>query len=230
MRVQSTREFRTWFRALPAVVMVAALATVAGTARAGARTPPLEARVDTTALPVAKDTRSNLQAAFDGETNARARYEAAAKVADREGYPYVAVLMRACARAEQVHADDHVHAIAWTGDEARAYLAKLALGTTAENLRVAIEKENDEAGRIYPAMLAQARSDHMAAAVRSMNYALAAEREHAALLADALATLDQRPPVHPFYVCPGCGRTVARVASAKCTNCFTPRAKFIRVD
>lgn len=71
------------------------------------------------AAPEVGDTRANLQAAFDNEINAKERYLSIAKQADREGYAYVAQLFRACARAEQAHAEQHVHAIAATGGEAK---------------------------------------------------------------------------------------------------------------
>jgi len=180
--------------------------------------------------PVVRDTRGNLQAVFDNEVNAKVRYLEAAKVADREGYRYVALVFRACARAEQVHAGQHVQAIAWTGGEARALLKKLALGTTAENLKVAVDLETYEATQLYPALLAHARAEHMTAAVRSMNFALAAEREHARLFTAALETLDQRPAPRAFHVCALCGKTVEKLDFEKCPNCFTLARKFIRVE
>ena len=186
-------------------------------------TPP-----DTAAL-VVGDTRANLQQAFDSEINAKERYLVASKQADREGYPYVAQLFRACSRAEQVHAEQHVHAIAWTGGEARAMLQRLTLGTTAENVRTSIDLETYEATKLYPAMLKQARAEHQPEAVRSISFALAAEREHARLLITALQTLDQRLAKRTFYVCPMCGRTTEVLDFKKCPNCFTSAGRFIRV-
>jgi len=176
------------------------------------------------------DTRTNLQHAFENEVNVKARYLESAMVADREQYPYVAHLFRACAAAEQVHADRHVTAIAWAGGEAKAFLQKLAMGTTAENLRVAVDLESYEAEQVYPAMLAKAREEHQSHAVRSLNFALAAEREHARLFAAALASLDQRLPARPLHVCSQCGKTVEAVDFKKCPNCFNSARKFQRVD
>jgi rubrerythrin len=177
--------------------------------------------------PLVRDTPTNLQAAFSGEMNAKQRYVAFAQQADHEGYAAVARLFRACALAEQMHANAHVHAIAWTGGEARAVLERLAMGTTAENLKSAIEIENYEVAQLYPALIAQARLDRETEAVRSMTFALSAEREHARLLTTALATLDQRPSAHPIYVCPRCGKTVESLGFKKCPNCFTSVKKFV---
>ncbi len=208
-------------------IAVAALGGTAGTERAKGPEAPVSPAP--AVPPVVRDTRTNLQEAFGNEVNAKERYVAAAKQADREGYPYVAQLFRACARAEQVHADQHVHAIAWTGGEAKALLRRLALGTTPENLRLSLELETYEATQLYPALLAQARAEHQPAAVRSLTFALAAEREHARLLAAALKTLDQRLATRTFYVCPMCGRTVESLDFKKCPNCFASARKFIRV-
>ena len=180
--------------------------------------------------PIVEDTRKNLQNAFGNEMNTRARYLEAARVADDEGYRYVAQLFRACARAEQAHADEHVHAIAWSGDEARVLLDRMILGTTVENLRSAIHLETYEATERYPALLARARAEHRPEAVRSMNFALAAEREHARLFTSALASLDQRLPARTLYVCARCGKTVEALDFKKCPNCFTPARRFERVD
>lgn len=180
--------------------------------------------------PPAQDTRTNLQEAFADEVNIHARYEEAARVADREGYPAVARLFRACARSEQAHADQHVHAIAYTGAEAKAFLEKTLIGTTAENLRVAVDLEQYEARDLYPGMIARARAEGMTSAVRSMTYALAAEREHARLLASALETLEQRPVPREWRVCRQCGNTVAALEFRICPVCFGPARGFERVD
>lgn len=219
------------WRGVSGVAIVAALAMgAAGTGTSRSQAPAAPAKPEAVVEPVVRDTRKNLQMAFGDEVNAKARYEASAKVADREGYAYVAKLFRACARAEEVHAAQHVHAIAWTGGEARAMLERLALGTTAENLKVAIDLETYEATQRYPALLAQARAEHMTAAVRSMNFALAAEREHARLFTSALETLEQRPAPRAFHVCPTCGKTTASLDFKKCPNCFTRAQEFIAVD
>ncbi len=108
-------------------------------------------------------------------------------------------------------------------------LERLVVGTTAENLKAAIESETYEVTQFYPALLERARSERQTKAVRSLTFALSAEREHARLLTAALASLDQRPPAHPIYVCSFCGKTVESLDFRKCPNCFTSAKKFIKV-
>jgi rubrerythrin len=226
------REFRAIGRTAGGTLLAALIAAAAYAAGADPAGSPgasaTKADVTPAALPVVEDTPKNLQMAFTGEMNAKALYESAARKAQLDGYPYVAELMRACAAAEQVHGDQHVHAIAWSGGEARALLDRISLGKTEENLRAFVELETYEATQLYPAMLEQARHDDKPEAVRSMNYALAAERQHAALFRAALATLDQRLPERPIYVCPTCGNTTEALGFDHCPNCFTPVKKFVR--
>lgn len=220
-----------------AIVTVAAfgLATIVSSAlggplrEGGAAAKPV---LTTPPAPVAvvRDTRSNLQDAFQNEVNAKARYVAAARIADREGYPTVARLFRACAQSEQVHADQDVHAIAWLGNEAKAYMEKQELGTTAENLKAAIDRETYEATQLYPALLARARAEHQPAAVRSLTFALGTERDHAKRFTAALAQLEAHPAAQPIYVCALCGMTMDSIEFDSCPNCFTSSHRFTRVD
>lgn len=212
------------FGAALALALLAAGAT--GGPRPGA--PPDTAAVRDHDPRVVLATAENLQAAFTHELHARERYVAWAARADAEGYGAVARLMRACARAESIHARRMVQAIAHTGQNARAVLDHVPVGTTAENLRAALEFETYEAGTWYPALIERARAEGHAMAVRSLTLALATERGHARLLARALERLEERPLAGVYHVCPFCGRTVEELGFRKCPGCFTPASRFLR--
>jgi rubrerythrin len=223
-------------RRAPAMVAVAILIIAVAVASAGAASggkpaaavpPPAPAGP---APPLIGDTGANLQTAFAIEVNTKQNYVTAAKVADREGYPAVARLFRACACADQVHADRDVQAIAWTtGAEAHAYLDRPTAGTTSEQLAKAIADEQYQVEQFYPPLIARARAEHRTMAVRSLVFALSAEREHLRLLSAARDGIGQPAQSRPLFVCPYCGRTVEVLDFAKCPNCFTPAKKFIRV-
>jgi rubrerythrin len=178
--------------------------------------------------PDVRDTPTNLQAVFTNELNAKERYVAFGKQADAEGYAAVANLFRACAAAEDVHAHRHVVAIGATGGQARAVLERVQVSSTADNLRTAITGEQYEVDYLYPALVARARGEHRAEAVRSMTFALAAEREHVQLFTAALAGLEAHATLRPVYVCRYCGRTTGNRPQGKCPNCFTPSKKSLR--
>lgn len=179
----------------------------------------------------ATTTLENLQTAFNGESNAHARYLAFAKQADKEGYGEVASLFRAAARAEEVHAGNHAEVIKKMGATPQAKIDTPDVKTTRENLQAAIKGETYERDVMYPDFLKQARSDRNRDAIRTFNLAKTAEAEHAKLYEAALGNLNQLKGSAnmSFYVCPTCGYTTREVNFAKCPSCFTPKDKFEKV-
>jgi rubrerythrin len=174
-------------------------------------------------------TLDNLQTAFNGESNARAKYLAFAKQADAEGYGKVAALFRAAARAEEIHAKNHAAAIRKMGAEPKADIQAAEVKSTRENLQVAIAGETYEYETMYAGFLVQARAEGDAAAERTFHYASEAEKGHARLYSDALAHLDAWRVAEPFYVCPVCGHTVTAVEFSRCPVCSTKGETFEKV-
>lgn len=170
-------------------------------------------------------------AAFNGESNARARYIEFAKAADAEGYTQVASLFRAAARAEEIHANNHAVVIRRMGGTPAADIQAPTVKSTAENLKAAIAGETYERDVMYPQFIAQARAENDKAAVRTFDYALHAETEHAALYADALQHLDAwKGGPKTFYVCPVCGKTVTEKSFDKCDVCGALQEKFETIN
>jgi rubrerythrin len=176
-------------------------------------------------------TLDNLQAAYDGESNANARYLAFAKQADKEGYGEVASLFRAAARAEKIHAINHAAAIQEMGAAPKADVKSPAVKSTRENLEEAIKGETYERDIMYPDFLKQARTDRNTHAIRTLNLAKSAESEHAKLYAVALVHLDQLKGSKSvaFSVCPVCGFTAKETNFADCPSCFTSKNDFEKV-
>lgn len=185
-----------------------------------------------TVVSASATTLENMQAAFNGESNAHARYLAFAKQADKEGYGQIASLFRAAARAEQVHATNHGAVIQELGGTPKASIEEPVVKTTRENLEAAIKGETYERDTMYPDFLKQARSDRNARAVRSLNLAKTAEAEHAKLYAAALADIGRLSGTKDvaYYVCPVCGFTVREIDFPKCPSCFTPKEDFEKIS
>lgn len=176
-------------------------------------------------------TLDNLQAAFNGESNAHARYLAFAKKADEEGYGKVASLFRAAARAEEIHARNHAEVIKKLGGTPNATIQPPVVNATKENLEAAIKGETYERDVMYPAFLKVARADRNKDAIQTLNYAKTAEAEHAKLYTEALNNLAQmKGPGQEYYVCTVCGYTVTKMDFAKCPSCFTPKHKYDKVS
>jgi rubrerythrin len=176
-------------------------------------------------------TLDNLQTAFNGESNAKARYLVFAKKADEEGYGEVASLFRAAAKAEEIHASNHAAVIRQMGATPVAHIETTIAKSTRENLRAAIEGETYERDIMYPEFIEIAKQEKAPAALRSFTFAWKVEAVHAVLYGDALANLDKlRGKSHTYYVCPDCGNTLADLNILKCLVCGHPKSGFIAVD
>ncbi|MBN2370098.1 MAG: rubrerythrin family protein [Vicinamibacteria bacterium] len=153
-------------------------------------------------------TTDLLKTAFAGESQAHMKYLAFAEQAEKEGKPRIANLFRAVAYAEQVHAFNHLRALA-------------RIGKTADNLMTAKEGEDFEALEMYPAYLAVAEMQEETHAQRSFGYALDAEKIHSELYAAAVSAVEAGSDcaAGKIWVCPICGWTTTEELPDRCPVC-----------
>ncbi|MHB8807501.1 MAG: rubrerythrin family protein [Anaerolineaceae bacterium] len=153
-------------------------------------------------------TKTNLEAAFAGESQAHMKYLIFADQAEKDGFPNVARTFRAAAFAEQVHATGHFKV-----------LKKLA--DTSTNLQAGIDGETFEVEEMYPAYLAVAELQDEAGASRSTRWAMEAEKVHAVMYQDAKAAVDSQQDIktEQVYVCPVCGWTGVGEPPDNCPIC-----------
>jgi len=175
-------------------------------------------------------TLENLQTAYDGESNAKMRYEAFAAQAQTEGYLGAAGLFRAAALSESVHAAKHAKAIEALGGVPKAELLTPVVKTTKENLKTALDGETYESKKMYPAFLKKAEADKDKQAMYSFKGAIAAEKMHAQYYAKALANLKDWKTAKKFLVCTVCGYTTMDMTIKVCPVCASPREKFTEVE
>lgn len=160
-------------------------------------------------------TRENLKSAFAGESQAHMKYLIFADKAEDEGMKNVARLFRAIAYAERVHASNHLRALN-------------GCGSTVENLGMAIDGETFEVEEMYPAYKSVAELQEEQKAVKSMNYALEAEKIHAALYTEAreVVKAGKDMEIGEINICEICGYTVIGEAPDRCPICGVKRDKF----
>ncbi len=176
-------------------------------------------------------TLDNLQTAFDGESNAQAKYEAFAKKADEEGYTKVASLFRAAASAEKIHAGNHADVITKMGGTPKADVKTPEIKSTKENLEAAIKGETDESVTMYPGFIDAAKAEQNVAAIRTFTQAKIVEAAHAKLYQEALDGLAKmKGGKMDFYVCKVCGNTVKVIDFAKCPVCFVPKSEYSKIN
>ncbi|MGA2890531.1 MAG: ferritin family protein [Terracidiphilus sp.] len=158
-------------------------------------------------------TVQNLLTAFDGESNAHAKYTAFAARAVEDGLLGAASLFRAAARAEQIHAANHSRVLHQLGSRAECEIHEVEVKSTLENLKAALNGEKYEIDVMYPDFLAEATERKNTAAIRTFTGALEAEKTHARLYSEAIALLTAGKKdswigaAREFYVCPVCGYT-----------------------
>lgn len=176
-------------------------------------------------------TLENLLAAYKGESNANARYLAFAKKADQEGYLKVAVLFRAAAKAEEIHANNHAKVIKKLGGTPNANIEAAKVGTTKENLEAAVKGESYERDSMYPSFIEQANKDNNKSAVRTFTLAMKVEANHAKLYTEALNNLEAwKIGGVAFNVCGECGNTIEKIDFTRCPVCGEPKSRYFKVS
>jgi rubrerythrin len=178
-------------------------------------------------------TVENLMSAFEGESNAHAKYTAfAAKAEDDELYG-AASLFRAAARSEQIHAANHARVIGQLGGHPECEIHPVDVKSTLENLKAALNGETYEINTMYPGFIAEATERKNNAALRTFHGAMEAEKTHARLYAEAIALLAAGKKdswigeTREFYVCPVCGYTSeTEEEHERCPVCNCPWERF----
>jgi rubrerythrin len=162
-----------------------------------------------------KMTERNLTDAFSGESQAHMKYLIYADIAEKEGKHNIARLFRAISFAEKVHAANHLTTMGDVGD-------------TVENLQSAIDGENFEVEEMYPAYDAVAKLQEEKGAIRSVHYAIEAEKIHSAMYTEARQAAKEGRDIEiaNVYICPVCGYTVEGETPETCPVCGVSNQKF----
>ncbi|ATW25763.1 rubrerythrin family protein [Candidatus Formimonas warabiya] len=158
-------------------------------------------------------TLKNLMEAFAGESQANRKYLAYAKKAEADGKINAAKLFKAASDAETLHALKHFEVAG-------------KIGSTADNLKDAVNGETHEYQNMYPDFVKEAEKEGNKAALNSFTLAMKAEEVHARLYKEALENLDQTEEVF-YYLCPVCGN-IEKSVPEKCSICGAPGSKFIK--
>ncbi|MBU1073490.1 rubrerythrin family protein [bacterium] len=164
-------------------------------------------------------TETNLKDAFAGESQAHMKYLAFAAKAEKDGYGKVALLFKAIAFAEQVHATNHLKELGGIGD-------------TSVNLEAAAGGENFEITEMYPAYQVVAELQEEKGAQRSIRYALEAEKIHEDMYREAKKLVDAGKDIDvtKVSICPVCGHTVFGVPTERCPVCNVPPEKYVAFE
>lgn len=142
--------------------------------------------------PLPQELEADLRLVFAAEAKAQARNQAFARQARQEGFPQIARLFKAVARAESVHAQG-----------ALRFLQGVA-GSTEDNLRTAFENEITAKQEGYPPLIKKAFEQGREDLAWTLIRARDVEERHAALYKSALSALAVDRQTN-YQVCKVCG-------------------------
>lgn len=160
----------------------------------------------------------NLMAAFAGESQANRRYLSFSRAAQAEGNLGLAMLFKATAESETVHALNHFGIAG-------------GVKTALENLETAIHGETYEFEKMYPEFIETASTEGQDKAMISFMSAAKVEALHARLFRKAYDLMKQGQPIIEvkYFVCSVCGNLEIGEAPDKCPVCHSPKEVFSEV-
>jgi rubrerythrin len=174
-------------------------------------------------------TLANLQAAFEDDIHAEARYRAFAERAVQERQRDAAALFRAAAHAERVRARSHAEVLRRLGAEpVEPPVREPVVRTTRSNLMSILAHENAERVAVYPRLIDEARRERIPDAILSFTLAHHAEEGLVRLYQDALSK-PPAPAESVLHVCETCGHVVRGDPPARCPVSLSSRAAFTAI-
>ncbi|HBC80223.1 MAG TPA: rubrerythrin family protein [Bacteroidales bacterium] len=176
-------------------------------------------------------TEQNLLKAFAGESQAKNRYEFAAKVAKEEGYEQISAIFLETAMQEQQHAKRFFNFLEGGMVEITATYPAGKTGTTKENLGAAAEGEHEEWSDLYPAF-AQVAADEGFTTISTAFKAIASaekvhEERYRKLLENVMKDRVFEREGKVFWYCRKCGYVHFGTKPLKnCPACLHPMSYF----
>jgi rubrerythrin len=159
-------------------------------------------------------TKKNIYTAFIGEAKAYFRLLAYAEKADEEEVPQIALLFRAIAEAERVHATRQLNLV-----------KDVMVKDTDTNLERSFQQEKSVSENEYPTFLKEAADEGEKAAALVFSQARDAESFHAKLYERAIYHVI-KDIVKAYHVCQVCGYVTDKKIPNECPICGAPKEKF----
>ena len=176
-------------------------------------------------------TEQNLLKAFAGESQAKNRYEFAAKVAKEEGYEQIAGIFLETALQEHQHAKRFFSFLEGGMVEITASYPAGKTGATKDNLNAAAEGEHEEWNQLYPAFAAVAEEEGFKSIATAFKAVASAEKIHEdryrKLLDNIMKNKVFERDEKVFWYCRKCGYVHFGTKPLKtCPSCLHPVSYF----
>ncbi len=176
-------------------------------------------------------TEQNLLKAFAGESQARNRYEFAAKVAKQDGFEQISAIFQLTADQEKQHAKRFFKFLEGGSTEITATYPSGIIGTTAENLKAAAMGEHEEWSELYPTFAEKAKEEGFPEVAVAFKMIAKVESEHEKRYLALLKNVEENKVFEKDekakWVCRNCGYVhEGTKALEKCPACLHPKAHF----
>lgn len=180
---------------------------------------------------IGSQTAKNLMIAFTGESKAINKYTYYAKVAKKEGFEQISALFLETAEHEKSHAKTFFRFLEGQAVELNARFPKTILGTTIENLKAAIDGENEEWTTMYPDFEKTAWEEGFKTIATKFKLIAKIEQFHGERFKKLLENIDSqmvfKKEEHVKWICRKCGFIhESEFALRNCPACEHPQAYF----
>ncbi len=175
-------------------------------------------------------TEQNLINAFAGESQARNRYTYFAKQAKKDGFEQISEIFTLTADNEKEHAKKFYEYIGNTKGHVDSEYP-FELGTTEQNLKSAIEGENEEAEILYSEAEKVAQEEGFDEIAATFHNVIKAEKHHRDRFAKLLDNIENKTVFKKDkdtnWMCRKCGFVCcSKTAPTKCPSCEHPQEYF----
>jgi len=182
-------------------------------------------------------TIENLAKAFVGESQARNRYTFYSKVAKKEGFEQIAEIFLITAENEREHASWLFKLINELKKKSKEKIEEIkveasvptTLGSTAENLKAAIEGENYEYTKMYPNFAEIAEKEGLKEIAKRLRAIAVAEKHHEERFKKILKEVEKgtvfKKEKEVWWVCRECGYMhFGKEPPERCPSCDHERS------
>ena len=176
-------------------------------------------------------TEKNILTAFAGESQARNRYDMAAKKAKKEGLEQISAIFAETACQEQQHAKQLFKLLEGGEVEITGAFPAGVVGSTLENLKAAAAGEKHEHTEMYPEFAKTAVEEGFDKITKVFEAIAVAEKQHEKRYNDLAANIEagkvfKRDEI-VIWRCQNCGYLhEGKVAPNECPACAHPQAHF----
>jgi len=176
-------------------------------------------------------TEKNILTAFAGESQARNRYDMAAKKAKKEGLEQISAIFEETACQEQQHAKQLFKLLEGGEVEVQAAFPAGVIGTTLENLKDAAAGEHHETTTMYPEFAEIAEQEGFKKVAAQFRAIAVAEKRHEERYLKLAKNIEDgvvfKSGNKVRWICRKCGYVhEAEAAPKMCAACGHPQAYF----